>query len=353
MRRTADYRYQLPPERIAQVPVDRRDHSRLLEVTQRGCAHRRFDDLAELLPEHSILVLNDTKVVPARLRGHKASGGAVELLLLGPHGESDRDTATLWRCLAKSSKPLRSGQSIAIAGATLRVAQERDQSGELLLDLPLPAPELLARSGELPLPPYITRNAGPTAADAQRYQTVFARHPGAVAAPTAGLHFTTELLERLTAERDVVVAPLTLHVGPGTFQPVRADQIDDHRMHPEPYRVPATTAALVQSGRPVVAVGTTAVRALEAAARDGTLARRDQSFRTTDLFITPGFRFALVDHLVTNFHLPESTLLMLVCAFGGYRRVIDAYREALGKEYRFGSYGDAMLLARDRESGPP
>ncbi len=220
---------------------------------------------------------------------------------------------------------------------TVTVIEARAADGTIVVELGRDGLDVARELGELPLPPYIVRPAGPTPEDAERYQTVYAREPGAVAAPTAGLHFTPELLARFDVHR------ITLHVGPGTFAPVRADQIDDHRMDRERYVVPASTFEAVRSGRPVVAVGTTVVRALESADRPGP--------GSTELFITPGFRFRVVDHLVTNFHLPRSTLLMLVCAFGGRDRVMAAYRGALAAGYRFYSYGDAMLLGRAGESG--
>jgi len=329
-----DFHYELPAELIAQVPADRRDGSRLLHVGAGGCEDCAFGDVARLLPNDAVVVVNDTRVIPARLRAHKPTGGAVELLLLeriGADGAGER-----WRAMARSSKPLRAGAIVAIdgGGPPVEIASPRDEEGLVEVRLPEPAEQLLARWGQVPLPPYIERPDGTTAEDLERYQTVYARAAGAVAAPTAGLHFTRELLDGLGE-----VAPITLHVGPGTFAPVRVDDLDAHVMHAERFEIPERTARLVASGRPVVAVGTTVVRALEAAARGDRGA--------TKLFIRPGFRFQVVDHLITNFHLPESTLLMLVCAFGGYDRVMAAYRHAVSSGYRFYSYGDAMLLSRD------
>ncbi len=310
--------------------MDRRDGSRLLVVGEEGVRDRMFPDAVELVPGDAVVVVNDTKVIPARLRTHKDTGGAVELLLL------EKIEAKRWRCMARSSKPLRPGAVLVVdaGGPTLTVRTGRDDEGLVEVELPTSADELLADYGEVPLPPYIARPGGTTAQDLDRYQTVYARDPGAVAAPTAGLHFTRELLDALPGD----LATVTLHVGPGTFASVRADDLDRHVMHAERFEIPERTAELVASGRPIVAVGTTVVRALEAAARGDA--------GTTNLFIRPGFEFRVVDHLITNFHLPESTLLMLVCAFAGRERVMRAYQHAVGERYRFYSYGDAMWVSR-------
>jgi S-adenosylmethionine:tRNA ribosyltransferase-isomerase len=358
MRLRQDYHFELPPGQIAQTPAAQRDDARLLALGADGTlADRSFRDIVELLPADAVIVVNDTRVLPARLRARKASGGAVELLFLE---RTERlDVHERWRCLARSSKSLRPGMRLAVLGTgpdgqaaetgdTVTVAEARAADGTVLIEIAGDGHTLLERAGEVPLPPYIERPGGPTAADAERYQTVFAREPGAVAAPTAGLHFTPAILDALQA-RGCTVAPITLHVGPGTFLPVRAERIDEHEMHTERYEVPETTAALVSSGRPVVAVGTTCVRALEsaAAAAGGNGGRRVVAGPgETRLFITPGYRFRVVDWLVTNFHLPESTLLMLVCAFAGYERVMISYQHAVAAGYRFFSYGDAMLVAR-------
>lgn len=360
MRLRRDYHFELPPEQIAQAPAERRDGSRLLVLGPDGTPRDRvFPEIVTLLPEDAVVVVNDTRVLPARLRARKGSGGAVELLFLEQvHGQGE-----VWRCMARSSKPLRPGMRLDVVGPgvdgryadtgdAVTVLRGRDEDGTVLIEIAGSGQALLERAGELPLPPYIARPVGPTSADAERYQTVFARAPGAVAAPTAGLHFTPAILDALEA-RGCSIAFLTLHVGPGTFVPVRAERIDDHEMHPERYEVPAATAALVASGRPVVAVGTTCVRALESAARaaadldgEGAGRRLVTGPGETRLFITPGYRFRAVDWLVTNFHLPESTLLMLVCAFAGHARVMRAYLHAVAAGYRFFSYGDAMLAAR-------
>jgi S-adenosylmethionine:tRNA ribosyltransferase-isomerase len=350
MRRLADYSYDLPPEQIAQTPVRERDASRLLWLADRGPVDLRFRDLPAHLPADSVVVVNDTAVIPARLRARKDSGGAVELLLIEPADGEAVAIGRQWLCWGRASKPIRPGSRLVleapaaapVPGPAPVVEVVRSDAGRLVVDFGGPAPPLLERWGEVPLPPYIARPAGVD--DRQRYQTIFARQAGAVAAPTAGLHFTPQLLAALEA-RGCRLAAITLHVGPGTFAPVRDDDLDAHRMHAERYHVPEATAALVASGRPVVAVGTTVVRALESAALAPRSVRPGPG--TTELFIRPGFRFRVVDHLVTNFHLPASTLLMLVSALGGHARVMAAYRHAVAAGYRFYSYGDAMLLARD------
>ena len=363
MWRVADYHYELPPEQIAQAPCDRRDASRLLHVEVDGLADRVFSDIVRLLPDGAVLVVNDTRVIPARLAARKPSGGAVEILLLEPVDPARPDGP--WTALARASKPIRPGLLLAVAGGPTgsppvmgSTGSGGDRSvgggasahviavnpgGTIVVELDRPPLEMAAQSGEVPLPPYIER--APDPADRERYQTVYAAVPGAVAAPTAGLHFTPELLAALEA-RGIARATVTLHVGLGTFAPVRTDSLQDHRMHRERYTIPDATAALIASGRPVVAVGTTVVRALEAAAQGPRQVAAGPG--STDLFIGPGFRFQVVDHLITNFHLPGSTLLVLVSAFGGYDRVLAAYRHAVAAGYRFFSYGDAMLLDRAR-----
>jgi S-adenosylmethionine:tRNA ribosyltransferase-isomerase len=335
--RRADFSYELPAELIAQQPLAERSASRLLALdgaagTLRDLAVR---DLPALLRAGDLLVFNDTRVLPARIRGRKPTGGAVEIVverLLG----AGRVLAQ-----ARSSKGFRPGMVVELpAGARAVAAGRRHDLFEFEFDRD--AREYLEAHGEMPLPPYIERAA--TAADRERYQTVFAQETGAVAAPTAGLHFDAALLAALAA-RGVATARLTLHVGAGTFQPVRADDIREHRMHAEWARVPAGVVAAVAAARArggrVVAVGTTVVRSLETAALSGPLTPFEGE---TDIFITPGFRFRVVDALLTNFHLPESTLLMLVSAFAGHAHVLQAYRHAVQQRYRFFSYGDAMFI---------
>jgi len=343
MRRTDDYDFDLPTASIAQMPAERRDASRLLHLeVGGGLADRHFTDLVDLLPNNAVLVVNDTKVIRARLRTQKESGGAVELLLLEPTA-----TPNQWRCLAKASKAIRDGCELQVVGTSTqcKAVGGRAADGSIVVEFPCEVFSLLESHGELPLPPYIERAQGDTPEDRQRYQTVFAREQGAVAAPTAGLHFSEKVLQRLQA-KGITRTEVTLHVGLGTFAPVRAEALDDIKLHEERYHISEECVELVQSGRPVVAVGTTVVRALESAASaDKTLV---SGAGRTSIFISPGYRFKIVDQLLTNFHLPKSTLLMLVSAFAGHGRVMEAYRHAVGAGYRFYSYGDAMLL-----SGPP
>jgi S-adenosylmethionine:tRNA ribosyltransferase-isomerase len=343
-----DFDFDLPGELIAQHPTTERTGSRLLQLADGALHDRRFGDLAELIDAGDLLVFNDTRVIRARLFGHKDSGGQIEVLI---ERIIDARHALAQIRASKSPKP---GSRIVLEGAiTLIVCGRRGQQDEFF-ELELAGADdlwdLIDRYGRLPLPPYISHAAGRD--DEARYQTVFARHPGAVAAPTAGLHFDEALLARLTA-RGVEIAWLTLHVGAGTFQPVRVHRLVEHRMHTERFEIPpATIAAIartrVRGGR-VVAVGTTSLRALEAAAQQGELQAGPAE---TGIFITPGYEFRVVDRLVTNFHLPKSTLLMLVSAFAGVDAIRGAYRHAISQRYRFFSYGDAMLLTRKQDSLP-
>lgn len=342
-----DYAFELPAELIAQHPAERRDASRLLHLRADGTVEDlAFGAVVERLPADAVLVANDTRVIPARVYAHKRTGGAVELLFLEPEpGVAAPDGASAWRCLAKARRPLRPGQRLEVDGAerALTVLTERAADGTLAIAAPGDGTAFLDAHGHIPLPSYIERADTPV--DRDRYQTMFARVPGAIAAPTAGLHMTPALAEALAA-RGVTLASVTLHVGWGTFAPVRVSDIRAHRMHRERYDIPAATAALVASGRPIAALGTTALRALEAAA---TAPRTIQPGPgATELFLYPGSErgFRAVDHLITNFHLPASTLLMLVCAFAGTAPVLAAYRHAVAARYRFYSYGDAMLLHR-------
>ena len=328
--RASDFHFALPPELIAQRPPPTRAESRLLVLRGDELLHRRFAAVADLLSPQDVLVVNDTRVIKARLLARKDSGGRAELLVERMLDE------TRALCQARASKPLRAGRQLFVEDVAIDVVR---RCGEFhLLDFHAPVAEVLERHGRVPLPPYINRPADRD--DEERYQTVYATHAGAVAAPTAGLHFDNGLLQRLR-DKGVMVARLTLHVGAGTFQPLRGGDLAGHRMHAERYAIPpATRRALAACRGRVVAVGTTVVRALEAAAQTGDDAGE------TRLFITPGFRFQAVDALVTNFHLPESTLLMLVSAFAGSDRVRRAYAEAVTQRYRFFSYGDAMFCER-------
>jgi len=334
------YHFDLPQALIAQTPLAERSASRLLCLDRGTGAYqdRRFRELPELLDPRDIVIFNDTRVIPARLYGHKASGGRVEILI-----ERLLDDQNAWAHL-KASKTPRPGTHILLDAAHRAEVVIRDKDlFQLAFTGPLALPQLLQRLGHVPLPPYIQRPD--RAEDRERYQTIFARRDGAIAAPTAGLHFDAPTMERLRA-RGIATAQVTLHVGSGTFQPVRVEDLSAHRMHQEWYEVSAETVAAIdrarQRGGRVVAIGTTVVRALEAASRDGTLRAGSGE---TDLFITPGYTFRSIDAMLTNFHLPESTLLMLVCAFAGYEPVMRAYRHAVAERYRFFSYGDAMFLA--------
>jgi S-adenosylmethionine:tRNA ribosyltransferase-isomerase len=348
--RRQDFSYDFPTELIAQAPLAERSAGRMLVLD--GPTGALTDATIRELPAHlrrgDLLVLNDTRVVAARLIGTKPSGGRVEIFLERAL-EGQQALAQL-----SASKPIRAGLAVATAGGAVRVIAPEQQLWRILL--PGPALEFFERFGEVPLPPYIRRPPQP--ADRERYQSIFARQPGAVAAPTASLHFDAALLAALD-ERGVSRALVTLHVGAGTFQPVRSDDLATHVLHAERASVGAATCKAILGARAaggrVVAVGTTVVRALESAALavaplapgkrplEPTLAPWSGETR---LFITPGFRFQVTDVLLTNFHLPESTLLMLVCAFAGHRQVLDAYRHAVQARYRFFSYGDAMLLTR-------
>ena len=337
--------YELPAELIAQEPAEPRDASRLLVLDRaRGAwEDRSFGDLPALLRAGDCLVANRSRVIPARLLGTAVEGGGpVELLLLRSVGEGR------WEALVQPGRRCRVGARVDLAAgaARARIVGEAATGARVVeIEGPWPVRELLERHGLPPLPPYIDRHEAPKPEDRERYQTIYARDEGSVAAPTAGLHFTPDVLARLT-RRGVAVHYLTLHVGPGTFRPLRTTRIDEHRMEAEPIEIPEPTARAVQEAkrdrRRIVAVGTTTTRALEwAAGEDG---RLRAGAGEADLFIRPGHRFHVVDALVTNFHLPRSTLLVLVAAFAGRELVLDAYRHAVAARYRFYSYGDAMLI---------
>lgn len=331
--RASDFDYELPEELIAQVPAERRDQSRLLVLDRasRQMQHRRFVDLPNHLRPGDLLVFNDSKVIPARLRGtNRETGGEFELLLLEEVGPND------WWVMLRPGKRARPQTQIILKNQITATVLEKNAEGHGHVRFSGVANILdaLPDIGETPLPPYIKRVAG--SSDAERYQTIFARHRGSVAAPTAGLHFTDAMLDSLRAG-GIQVAFVTLHVGLGTFAPVKCENLSDHAMHEEHFTIPEETARLIQSakaeGRRVVAIGTTTVRALES----------NHSART-NIFIYPPFQFKIVDALLTNFHLPRSTLLMLVSAFAGRELVLSAYAEAVRERYRFFSYGDAMLI---------
>lgn len=337
----SDFRFTLPDELIARYPAPERDASRLmvLERQQQRLTETVFSRIGDWLRPGDLLVLNNTRVIPARLFGQKPTGGRVEIFLTEPQPDGT------WRCLLRASKACRPGQRICLADGVN--AETIEKSGEQEWLIRFSGTEdfdaWLQQAGQMPIPPYLNRESEPL--DRERYQTVYAAEPGAVAAPTAGLHFTPQLLAALRRQ-GVATAEVTLHVGPGTFQPVRVERVQDHRMHRERYRIPPETAAAVAAARErggrVVAVGTTACRTLEFAADAAGLVRAGQG--QADIFIYPGYRFRVVDGLLTNFHLPESTLLMLVAAFGGREFVLSAYEQAVRRGFRFYSYGDAMLL---------
>jgi S-adenosylmethionine:tRNA ribosyltransferase-isomerase len=339
--KTADFSYDLPPELIAQTPLDKRDASRLLLLNRETgkTEHRVFHDLPQFLRPGDCLVLNDSRVLPARLIGRRAqTGGVCELLLLRDMGDR------VWECLARPGRKLRPGAEVIFGSGELRGVVERvSEGGKRLVRFFYDGIflEILARLGKMPLPPYIKTEL----ADGERYQTVYARASGSAAAPTAGLHFTPELLEKIRA-RGVALAYITLHVGLGTFRPVKTENIEEHQMHAEFCVIPETAAETVnrarQNGGRVIAAGTTSCRTLESRAdRDGTIAPYSGF---TDCFIYPGYQFKCVDGLITNFHLPESTLIMLVSALAGRENILRAYAEAIRERYRFFSFGDASVI---------
>ncbi len=339
----SSYDYRLAEDRIAQEPHAERDHSRLmvLDRSGEGVLHRHVFELPEILHRGDLLVLNDTRVFPARLSGRKETGGQIEIFLLRDLGE-DR-----WEVLIRGKVTV--GTEVVLAGGGSGVVEEIPDDGKRIVRFEVPGRmhHYLERHGAVPLPPYIHRKEGSGLAgnDRERYQTVYAKRPGAVAAPTAGLHFTQRLFARLRTE-GVEITFVTLHVGYGTFKPVQAEDIRAHKMDSEWYTIGEEAARRIgkarQEGRRVIAVGTTTTRALESAVDDGGEIRSGTA--ETDLFIVPGHRFRAIDGLMTNFHLPRSTLLVLVSAFAGKERIDRAYREAVEREYRFYSYGDAMLI---------
>lgn len=342
--RTQDFDFYLPEALIAQHPAEKRSASRLLRLdgSNGEITDQQFTDLPRFLQPGDCLVFNDTRVIKARMFGHKASGGAVEVLV-----ERIINTHEAWAHIRASRPPLPGSRILLGPQGTpfeAEVLGREDDLFHLRFLTEWSVFDILEQIGLLPLPPYITHAADNE--DETRYQTIYARHAGAVAAPTAGLHFDAGMLDKLQA-MGVNIAYVTLHVGAGTFQPVRVENISEHKMHREWYTVPQETVDSIsqahQSGKSVIAVGTTSLRALESAARSGTLAATSED---TDIFITPGYRFRVVDKLLTNFHLPKSTLLMLVSAFAGMDNIKRAYQHAIAQKYRFFSYGDAMLISR-------
>ena len=345
IRKPSDFDYDLPADRIAQAPLPDRASSRLLVLDRATGAitHRQFSDIPELIPRGDVLVLNTSRVIPARLRGKREGGSGTgtdaEILVVREFPDGT------WLAMGHPGGKLKPGRRVHFGDDSAVEVMEVLGGGLRRVRFvgALDAQATVAKYGEVPLPPYIRRP--PTAADRERYQTVYAAHDGSVAAPTAGLHFTPEVLEQVRA-KEVAVTSLDLHVGPGTFKPVEVDDLAAHPMHPEAYEIPETTAAIVNGkkgvGCGVWGVGTTVVRALESASDERGRVRAGTG--ETSLFIHPPYEFKVVDRLLTNFHLPRSTLLMLVCAFGGYEAVMAAYQEAVKERYRFYSYGDAMAV---------
>lgn len=339
--KTSDFYYDLPKELIAQDPLEDRSSSRLLHLSMKdgSVEHRHFTDILDYLKDGDCLVINDTRVIPARLYGHKEGTGAlIEILLL------KRKKDDIWECLVKPGKKARPGAKITfgngiLTGEILDIVEE----GNRLIQFHYEGifEEILDQLGEMPLPPYITHKLQ----DKNRYQTVYAKHDGSAAAPTAGLHFTEELLKKVQ-EKGVNIAHVTLHVGLGTFRPVKVDDVEQHHMHSEFYMVEEDQAELInrtkkQGGR-VIAVGTTSCRTLESASDEDGVIHAGSGW--TEIFIYPGYRFKMIDGLITNFHLPESTLMMLVSALAGKERIMAAYEEAVQEKYRFFSFGDAMMI---------
>jgi S-adenosylmethionine:tRNA ribosyltransferase-isomerase len=330
--------FELPQDLIAQRPVSPRDSARLLDVASDGLHDRKVGDLPGLLRRGDLLVFNDTKVIPARLIGTRAGGGKVEALLIRDLG------AGRWLSFARPTKRLKPGDGLAFAGGLGATVEAKNEDGSVVLAFGRSGHAFLTaleQGGAVPLPPYI-RGGTADARDRSDYQTLFAKHDGSVAAPTAGLHFTPALMAALH-EAGIATSGVTLHVGAGTFQPVRALDTDSHVMHAEWGEVPQATVDAIAAAKRVVCIGTTSLRLLESVARDGPLKAWSGE---TDIFITPGFRFRVVDLLLTNFHLPRSTLFMLVAAFAGLERMRAAYAHAVSKRYRFYSYGDCCLLRR-------
>ena len=338
--KTSDFYYDLPQELIAQTPLERRDGSRLMVMDKATGAlqHRHFFDIVDYLRPGDCLVMNDSRVIPARLLGHRPTGGAAELLLLRDKGDG------VWECLARPGRKLHEGAEVIFGdGALTATVKTVLENGNRLVQFHYEGIflEILERLGKMPLPPYIKEEL----ADGERYQTVYSRVSGSAAAPTAGLHFTKELLEQIE-RKGVKLAYVTLHVGLGTFRPVKVEEITEHEMHSEFCMISAETAQILnetkQNGGRIVCVGTTSCRTVESLAKDdGSFA---ESSAWTDIFIYPGYRFKAMDALITNFHLPESTLIMLVSAFAGYEHIMNAYRVAVRERYRFFSFGDAMFL---------
>ena len=344
--KVTDFNFELPQELIAQDPLEDRESSRLLVLDKETgeIKHRHFRDILRFLHKGDCLVINDTKVIPARLMGHKEdTGAAIEVLLL------KRKSDTVWETLVKPGKKMKVGARVSFGGGLLKgTVTDVVEEGNRLIQFEYEGifEEILDQLGQMPLPPYITHQLK----DKNRYQTVYAKHDGSAAAPTAGLHFTKELLEEIE-RMGVAIAHITLHVGLGTFRPVKVDTIEDHHMHSEFYVVEESEAEKINaakaSGGRIVCVGTTSCRTLESAADENGILKAKSGW--TDIFIYPGYQFKILDCLITNFHLPESTLVMLVSALAGREHILNAYQEAIRERYRFFSFGDAMFITNDME----
>ncbi|MDQ6981036.1 MAG: tRNA preQ1(34) S-adenosylmethionine ribosyltransferase-isomerase QueA [Ghiorsea sp.] len=335
----SDFDFTLPENLIAKQPLAKRDASRLLVLADNGFQDKHIPDLVGLVQQGDVWVVNDTKVIPARLMGKKESGGKVEVLLLEPLGED-----SIWSAWGKSNKPINQGMTVHFTDTFKGEVIKREGKNIHIKLLADDVGLAIEQHGHMPLPPYLNRPDSEE--DKQRYQTVFAQHKGAVAAPTAGLHLTPELMQKMEAKGATFVH-ITLHVGPGTFQPIQVDNTDDHIMHEEAYIISQQATDTInqakQAGKRIVAVGTTSLRTLEAASQSGAL---QAGSGRTDIFITPSYQFKMTDALLTNFHLPKSTLLMLVSALAGQENIKQAYQHAIQHQYRFYSYGDAMFMPK-------
>jgi len=352
--RLDEFNYNLPEVLIAQYPVDKRNESRLLVVNKKNgkIEHKTFNDILDFMKEGDVLVVNNTRVIPARLLGKKETGGSVEVLILRKNNPSDAERegeSNVWECLAKSSKKLKQGARIHFHERLEGEVIEGGSNGKCIIQF-YPDEDfgdILDNIGTMPLPPYIKRNgsAGDRQIDRERYQTVFARNKGAIAAPTAGFHFTNELISKIR-EKGVKIAPVTVHIGLGTFMPIRVEDIEDHKLEAEYFEIDGKTARLINetitAGNRVVAVGTSATRALEFAVDEDGRVRPGSGY--TNLFIYHGYKFKIVNALITNFHQPKSTPLLLVSAFAGKALIQDVYQKAIKENYRFLSYGDGMML---------
>lgn len=351
--RLSTYEYELPTDLIAQEPARVRDESRLMLINRKSSSisHHHFKELPSLLNESDVLVLNETAVIPVQIKGYKSTGGSVELLALDPAGRSGSGPdgfGALRECLVKSSKPLRNGQEVFIDGQTILKVAQPLRPGRAIIQFPCndnALPDFLKTYGRTPLPPYIKPKNDSDMEHRSRYQTIYSKKPGSVAAPTAGLHFTDELLKEIEG-RGITVLKITLHVGLGTFMPMRERDIRLHKMETEYFDIPEGVAgqinSAIKSGRRIVAVGSTSMRTLESAAKDNNSVMFGPQH--TDLFIIPGYKFKIVGAMITNFHLPHSTLLSLVASFSGIPMIKDTYEKAIKHRYRFFSYGDASLI---------